>query len=226
MELFVIGEQNSIANHFLRGLRDKKLQQDRLRFRKNLERLGEIMAFEVSKKLSYVKKDVETPLGVSVLSVLESDPILITILRAGLPYFLGFQNFFDASDCGFIGAYRQENEKGITIKLDYLTTPSIEKADVILIDPMLATGRSLVDGVNELLKRGKPNHLHLATLIAAPEGIRYLQENIKIPFTVWTYAVDEKLNQQFYIVPGLGDAGDLSYGDKASPQSLYQGEGL
>ena len=214
MELFVVGEQNSIANHFLRGLRDKDLQHDRMMFRKNLERLGEIMAFEISKKLTYVKREIETPLGKSVLNVLDQDPILITILRAGLPYFSGFQNFFDASDCGFIGAYRQEKENDITIKLDYLATPRVDKADVILIDPMLATGRSLVDGVNELLKRGRPNHLHLATLIAAPEGIKYLKETIKMPFTIWTFAVDEKLNQQFYIVPGLGDAGDLSFGGK------------
>ena len=214
MELFVLSERNSIANHFLKGLRDKNLQQDRMRFRKNVERLGEIMAFEISKKLNYVRNEIETPLGKSVLNVLERDPILITILRAGLPYFSGFQHFFDASDCGFIGAYRQENEKGIKIKLDYLATPRIDNADVILIDPMLATGRSLVDGVNELLKRGEPNHLHLATLIASPEGIQYLGENIKVPSTIWTFAVDEKLNEQFYIVPGLGDAGDLSFGEK------------
>ena len=214
MELFVLGGQNSIANHFLIGLRDKNLQQDRMKFRTNVERLGEIMAFEVSKKLTYMAKEIETPLGKSVLNVLERDPILITILRAGLPYFSGFQHFFDASDCGFIGAYRQENEKGIKIKLDYLATPSVDNADVILIDPMLATGRSLVDGVNELLKRGEPNHLHLATLIASPQGIQYLKENIKVPFTIWTFAVDEKLNEQFYIIPGLGDAGDLSFGEK------------
>ncbi len=214
MELFVLGEQNSIANHFLRGLRDKNLQQDRMKFRKNMERLGEIMAFEVSKKLNYLRKEIETPLGKSVLNVLERDPILITILRAGLPYFSGFQNFFDASDCGFVGAFRQENDKGIKIKLDYLATPSIDDADVILIDPMLATGRSIVDAVNELLKRGTASHLHVAALVAAPEGIAYLKANIKIPFTIWTFAVDEKLNEQFYIVPGLGDAGDLSFGEK------------
>lgn len=214
MELFVLGEQNSIANHFLAGLRDKNVQQDRMRFRKNLERLGEIMAVEVSKKLNYVRREIETPLGKSVLNVLEREPILITILRAGLPYFSGFQNFFDGADCGFIGAYRQENVEGIKIKLDYLATPSVDGADIIIIDPMLATGRSYVDALNELLKRGKPHHLHIAALVAAPEGIEYLKANIKIPFTLWTFAVDEKLNQQFYIVPGLGDAGDLCFGEK------------
>jgi uracil phosphoribosyltransferase len=214
MELFVLGEQNSIANHFLAGLRDKSVQQDRMRFRRNLERLGGIMAVEVSKKLTYVPKEIETPLGKSVLNVLERDPILITILRAGLPYFSGFQNFFDASDCGFIGAYRQENEEGIKIKLDYLATPGVDNADIILIDPMLATGRSYVDALNELLKRGKPRHLHIAALVAAPEGIKHLKETIKIPFTIWTFAVDERLNHQYYIVPGLGDAGDLCFGEK------------
>jgi len=214
MELFVLGEQNSIANHFLRGLRDKNLQQDRMRFRKNLERLGEIMAFEVSKKFKYVGKEIETPLGKSVLNVLEHEPILITILRAGLPYFSGFQNFFDSADCGFIGAYRKENEEGVKIKLDYLATPRLDDADIIIIDPMLATGRSYVEVLNELLARGKPRHLHVAALVSSPEGIAYLKENIKIPFTIWTFAVDEKLNQQFYIVPGLGDAGDLCFGEK------------
>lgn len=214
MELFVLGKQNSIANHFLRGLRDKNLQKDRMKFRKNLERLGEVMAFEISKKLDYVQKEVETSLGKSDLSVLARDPLLITILRAGLPYFLGFQNFFDASDCGFIGAYRQESVGGIKIKLDYLASPGLDNADVILIDPMLATGRSVVDAVNDLVKRGKPSHLHIAAVVASPEGIQHLKKNIKTPFTIWTFAIDEKLNHQFYIVPGLGDAGDLSYGDK------------
>lgn len=214
MELIVVGEENSIANHFLRGLRDKNIQLDRMKFRANVERLGEIMAFEVSKRLTYVPKEIDTPLGKSFLNILASDPILITILRAGLPYFSGFQHFFDASDCGFIGAYRQENEKEVTIKLDYLATPRLDNADVILIDPMLATGSSLVDGVEELLKRGTPNHIHLATLIASPEGIQYVKKKINVPSTIWTFAVDEKLNQQSYIVPGLGDAGDLSFGEK------------
>ncbi len=214
MELFVLGEQNSLAGHFLMGLRDKDLQQDRFKFRKNLERLGEIMAFELSKKLEYVKKEIETPLGKSIVSVVEREPVLITILRAGLPYFSGFQNFFEVSDCGFVGAYRQEKGDGIKIKLDYLATPSLDGADVILIDPMLATGRSVVDALTQLLKRGTLRHLHLASLVATPEGIEYLKANIKIPFTLWTFAVDEKLNSQFYIVPGLGDAGDLCFGEK------------
>lgn len=212
--LYNLGEQNSIANQFLLELRDKVIQMDRLRFRRNLERLGEIMAFEISKKLSYKKSETQTSLGIASLNTLVSELVLITILRAGLPYFQGFQNYFDKADCGFIGAYRKEGEGDISIKLDYLATPELEGRDVILIDPMLATGKSVVDALKELRKRGAPKNLHIASLLASPEGISYLTTQLKIPFTLWTFAVDEKLNSQFYIVPGLGDAGDLSFGDK------------
>ena len=212
--LFVIGEQNSIANQFLLELRDQRVQQDRQRFRNNLQRLGEIMAYEVSKKLPSVDREVLTPLGKTTLRVMERQPVLITIMRAGLPYFTGFQNFFDKAECGFVGAYRKENEQTLTIQLDYLATPSLEGKEVILIDPMLATGRSVIDALKELIKRGKPKHVHLVSVVAAPEGIRYLEENSTFPFSIWTFAVDEKLNHQFYIVPGLGDAGDLSFGSK------------
>ena len=212
--LFVIGEENSIANQFLLELRDRGLQQDRQRFRYNLQRLGEIMAYEVSKKLAMVNREVLTPLGKTSLKVMEQQPVLITIMRAGLPYFAGFQNFFDKAECGFVGAYRKENEQTLTIQLDYLATPSLEGKEVIIIDPMLATGRSMIDAVKELIKRGKPKHVHLVSVVAAAEGIRYLEKNTSLPFSIWTFAVDEKLNSQFYIVPGLGDAGDLSFGSK------------
>jgi len=211
---FVIGEQNSIANQFLLELRDQRLQQDRERFRNNLQRLGEIMAYEVSKKLPVVDREVQTRLGKTSLNVIERQPVLITIMRAGLPYFTGFQNFFDKAECGFVGAYRKENELTFTIQLDYLATPSLEGKELILIDPMLATGRSVMDALKELIKRGRPKHVHLVSVVAAPEGIRHLEENAMLPFSIWTFAVDEKLNHQFYIVPGLGDAGDLSFGSK------------
>ena len=212
--VFNLSEQNSIANQFLLELRDKKIQPDRMRFRKNMERLGEIMAYEISKKLSFREEITETPLGHSTISVLQQQPVLITILRAGLTYFQGFINFFDRADCGFIGAYRKEGGDEVTINLEYLVTPSLVGKEVILIDPMLATGRSFIRSVDALLKHGRPAHLHLASLVSVPEGIKYLEENMKIPYTLWTCAVDEKLNQQFYIVPGLGDAGDLSFGEK------------
>lgn len=213
--LFVLTEQNTVANQFLLELRDRNIQLDRLRFRKNLERLGSVMAYEISKKMQYRMRKVETSLATSNIQVLNEQPVLLTILRAGLPFYNGFQSFFDRSDAGFIGAYRNEEEQSITIKLDYIATPYIGGKQVILIDPMLATGRSVADAVSVLVKKnGVPEHLHIASLVAAPEGVRNLEENIKVPFSVWTFALDEKLNQKYYIVPGLGDAGDLSFGDK------------
>lgn len=210
---FNIGEANSIANQFLIELRDKTVQQDRLRFRRNLERLGEIMAYEISKKLNYTSRKVQTSLGTLGIDAPDS-PVLITILRAGLPYFTGFQNVFDHSDCGFIGAYRKEGEAEITINLDYMASPSLEGRTVILIDPMLATGKSLIRSINELFKNGQAAHIHIASLIAAPEGITFVQKELTNNYSLWTFAIDEKLNEHSYIVPGLGDAGDLSFGEK------------
>lgn len=209
-----LSEQNSIANHFLMELRDKSVQQDRMRFRKNMERLGEVMAFEISKQLHYVEKIVETPLGKTAINILAQQPVLITVLRAGLAYYNGFAIFFDRAESGFIGAYRKEGGEEITINLEYLASPSLEGKDVVLIDPMLATGQSFIESVNALMKHGKPARIFVAAVVAAPEGLRYIKENMKIPFSIWTCAVDECLNDQFYIMPGLGDAGDLSFGDK------------
>lgn len=211
--LFNLGSTHSIANHFLRSLRDPVLQQDRARFRKNVEKLGEIMAYEISKKLPYEPGLVQSPLGKTESYFLKQKPVLITVLRAGLPYFNGFQNYFEESDCGFIGAYRKE-EKEISIQLDYLATPSLADRIIILIDPMLATGKSFVRSVDALIKHGKPAHIHIASLVASPQGIQFLQEHLKIDYTLWTFAQDETLNKQSYIVPGLGDAGDLCFGEK------------
>jgi len=210
----ILNKQHSIANQYLLELRDKSIHQDRERFRKNIERLGELMAYEISKKLVYQSTSVQTPLGVSAVHVLQEKPVLITVLRAGLPYFNGFQNYFGQSDCGFIGAYRKESSAELTIKIDYLATPSLEDRVVILIDPMLATGKSVIKSVSALLEHGNPSHIHVAALVASPEGIEFLNEHLKISNDVWAWALDEKLNDQSYIVPGLGDAGDLSYGEK------------
>lgn len=212
--VFNLSERNSMANQFLMELRDKTLQRDRMRFRRNLERLGEIMAYEISKHLQYTTKVIDTPLAKSRVNVLKEQPLLVTVLRAGVPFFQGFLNFYDQSDAGFIGAYRRESLKKVSIKFDYLTSPITDGREVILIDPMLATGKSLIDSVSNLVKRGKPSHLHIASVIAAPEGIKSITEQMHLPYTIWTYAIDEKLNDQFYIVPGLGDAGDLSFGNK------------
>lgn len=212
--VYNLSEKNSIANQFLFELRDHVKQQDPMRFRKNMARLGNIMAYEISKKLNYQKRRVKTPLGVSVIETLVKPPVLITVLRAGLAYYHGFLNFFDSSESGFIGAYRQEGKKDIKINLDYLATPPLKERDIILIDPMLATGRSFIKSIQALTRHGQPRHVYIAALVSAPEGIRYIESNMTIPYSIWTFGIDEKLNDQFYIVPGLGDAGDLSYGEK------------
>lgn len=209
-----LNKTNSVANHFLRELRDKDLQPDRMRFRKNLERLGEIMAYEISKTLNYQQHRVLTPLGSTSISLIDFQPVLMTVMRAGLPFFQGFLNFFDQADCGFIGAYRQEGQDHVTIKLEYVATAELNNKTLILIDPMLATGRSVMDSLKAVLKLGTPREVHLASLIAAPEGLAFLKENLNVPFHSWTWAMDEKLDENYFIVPGLGDAGDLSYGVK------------
>jgi uracil phosphoribosyltransferase len=214
MSLINLGTNDSIANQFLAQVRDKEIQADRMRFRTNLERLGEIMAYEISRKLRYEPRSFDTPLKSTIINQLKSQPVLVTVLRAGLPYFQGFLNYFDDADAGFVGAYRTENTEDIKINFDYLAAPGIDGKQLILVDPMLATGKSFIRSVNELVRHGTPNHIHIASLIASPEGIEYINANLKLPFTIWTFSVDEKLDSRFYIVPGLGDAGDLSYGEK------------
>jgi uracil phosphoribosyltransferase len=212
--VFNLSTQNSIANEFLFALRDSKIQQDRMRFRRNVERLGEIMAYEISKNLLYEDRTAVTSLGKATMKVLQEQPVLISIMRAGLPYFQGFINFFDHAEAGFVGAYRNEVAGDLTIELEYVATPVLNGKEIIIIDPMLATGKSVINTLKALLKQGIPKHIHIAALIVAPEGIDFLQKSLTLPYSIWTCATDEKLNEQFYIVPGLGDAGDLSYGQK------------
>jgi uracil phosphoribosyltransferase len=203
----------SIVHHYLTALRDVDQQKDRLRFTTSIERLGEIMAVAISKKLEYESINVQTPLGLKQQFKLKQQPVLITVLRAGLPYFNGFNRVFDQTDCGFIGAYRQEGTE-IKIKVDYVASPSLDSRDIILIDPMLATGKSLVDAVAQLKKKGAFKKLFIAALIAAPEGIDHLEKELGKDIPIYVFSVDEKLNEKSYIVPGLGDAGDLSFGEK------------
>lgn len=179
-----------------------------------MKRLGQIMAYEISKKLDFRNEIIATPLGHSSIQVPSTHPVLLTVMRAGIPYFDGFLDFFDRSDCGFIGAYREESTEEIVVHLEYVAAPHIDNRPVILIDPMLATGKSIVRAVQTLLKRGSPSHIYIASLVAAPEGIEYIEENLHLPHSLYTCAIDENLNHQFYIVPGLGDAGDLSFGIK------------
>jgi uracil phosphoribosyltransferase len=208
-----LGDEPSIVHHFLTDLRDTTRQRDRLRFRKSVERLGEVMAVAISKKLEYENLPVQTPLGIKNQFQLIHQPVLITVLRAGLPFFQGFQNMFDQADCGFIGAYRQEGVE-IKIKVDYVASPNLNGRDVILIDPMLATGKSIVDAAAQLRKKGTFKKFYIASLIAAPEGIQHIEKELGDNTTIYTFSIDEKLNVQSFIVPGLGDAGDLSFGEK------------
>jgi len=212
--LFVLGEHDSIANHFLSALRDAVLQKDRMRFRTNMERLGGLLAYELSKKLSFRSQKVTTPLGETSINVLKEFPVLITILRAGIPFHQGFLHMFDEADCGFIGAWRDEREGKVAVNIEYLSVPTVHERPVVLIDPMLATGKSVLDVISLLLAKGTPSHIYIVSVVAAPEGLQLLKENLTLPYSLWTCAVDDKLNSSFYIVPGLGDAGDLSYGTK------------
>ncbi len=211
---FVLNAVDSIANQILFELRDRQIQLDRVRFRSNLKKLGELMAYEISKSLNYRTEEVETVLGRSTINVLSKHPVLITIMRAGLPFMEGFQYFYGDSESGFVGVQRIEEDDHIDTSVDYLAVGSIEGEELIIADPMLATGKSLIAALDLILKRGTPAMLHLAFAIAAPEGLDYIKRTIKIPFKIWVGAIDERLNHKGYIVPGLGDAGDLSFGKK------------
>ncbi|SHI29376.1 uracil phosphoribosyltransferase [Hymenobacter daecheongensis DSM 21074] len=209
----IVCAEPSIANHFLAELRDVDVQRDSLRFRRNLQRLGEIMAYKISSQLSYAEKTVTTPLGESVSKQLHDFPVLATVLRAGLPFHQGFLNYFDQSPSAFAAAYRIEGTAQVRVQVDYLSAPSLDERVLILADPMLASGKSLVQTYRAMLRFGQPRQVHIAAVIASPEGVEYVTREIP-EATLWVAAIDEKLNAQAYIVPGLGDAGDLSYGSK------------
>ena len=212
-----LGLNNSILNQFMAEMRDINIQNDRMRFRRNIERIGEIIAYEISKTLSYHTVDVQTPLGLQPVSVPCDRIVLATILRAGLPFHQGFLSYFDKADNAFISASRKYNEdhSAFTIELGYLSSPAIDGKTLIIIDPMLATGSSLDLAYQALLKRGEPKRIHVACVIAGKPGIematRIFPEEIT---TIWAGAIDPELNDKAYIVPGLGDAGDLAYGEK------------
>jgi len=216
MEIINLGQQNSIFNHFIREIRDVNIQKDSMRFRRNIERIGEIFAYEISKKMEYENKDITTPLGVSAEILMIEKPVLATILRAGLPLHQGLLNYFDRSDNCFISAFRKHKKEGdFEIKIEYMSSPSLDGKTVVLCDPMLASGSSMVLAMKALLSKGKPKHIHVVAIIASAEGVQYLKENT--PFrncTLWLGAQDAEMTSQSYIVPGLGDAGDLAYGQK------------
>lgn len=216
MHIHYISDQNSVLNHFLAQIRDVSIQKDSLRFRKNIERIGEIMAYELSKTLDYKNIDVQTPLGIKHTTTIAEPVVLCSILRAGLALHQGFMNFFDAAENGFVSAYRNHynNDDQFDILVEYQAAPSFEGKNLILIDPMLATGQSIVAVLQKLHLEHKPKEIHVAVVIAAPEGIEYLEKNLPSTCHLWVAALDEKLNDKNYIVPGLGDAGDLAYGSK------------
>jgi len=216
--MFVLNRNNSVANHFLAELRSTEHQTNRLVFRKNLERLGQIMAYEISKDLTYAKSAIKTPLEETTIPLVAESPVIVAVMRAAIPFFNGVLSFFDKADSGFIGAFRKDHleHQPVEIELGYLAAPPIDQKDVILVDPMLATGKSFVKSAQALLKYGTPKTFHLLSVIASPEGVDYLQQNMTSPFKLWTCALDEELNSHAYIVPGLGDAGDLSFGPKLS----------
>jgi uracil phosphoribosyltransferase len=211
-----LGSQNSIFNQYLAEVRDAVVQTDSLRFRKNMERMAAIFAYEISKGLEFTPKEVTTPLGVAEVPVLKEYPVLATILRAGLPMHAGMLQVFDKSENAFVSAYRKHRKDGsFDVQVEYVSGPQLTDRLVILADPILATGSSLVLSYNALLTKGKPKHMHIVTLIASMEGVKYLRKNLSSDdITLWVGAIDDELTAQSYIVPGLGDAGDLAFGAK------------
>ncbi len=213
--MFVLTQQQTIANHFLAALRDQVVQQDRVKFRRNLERLGEVLAYEISKSLVFQPSKIHTPLGVAETDLLSQQPVLVCIMRAGLPFYQGFLSIFDEAESAFIGAFRGKPnaEHEFEIEMHYAAFPAIQGKPLILIDPMLATGKSVVSSYQALLNYGTPSELHVAAVIASRDGVNYLASMIP-DAKLWIGDVDEELNHKFYIVPGLGDAGDLAFGEK------------
>ena len=209
-----LSEEHSLVSNWISELRDVDVQDDRLRFRRNLEKIGEVGAYEISKKLSWVEKEVTTPLGTSISKVLEKQPVLATILRAGLPMHQGLLNYFDKADNAFISAYRKHNQDGtFEISLDYISCPEMENRVVIISDPMLATGASLVKTIQFIREEGNPSEIHIVCAIACTVGIEYVLR-AETKATIWCGDIDDELTAKGYIVPGLGDAGDLAYGVK------------
>ncbi len=209
-----LSEKYSLLSDWVGEIRDVQVQSDRMRFRRNLERIGEVAAFEISKQLEYVDREIETPLGISVCKTLKAQPVLATILRAGLPLHQGLLNYFDRADNAFISAYRKHNKDGsFDISLDYISCPELENRVVIISDPMLATGSSLVKTIQYLREEGHPSAIHIVAAIACTVGIEYVHRT-EPGVKIWCGSIDDELTAKGFIVPGLGDAGDLAFGTK------------
>lgn len=216
MEIHYLSEKNSVLNHFLGQIRNVNIQNDSLRFRRNIERIGEVMAYEMSQSFNYKPIEITTPLGIKKTTEIADQIVLCSILRAGLTLHQGFLNYFDNAENGFISAYRHHPNQDdfFDILVEYQAIADINGKNLLLVDPMLATGQSLVAVFNKLLEKGTPKEIHIAVIIAAPEGIAYLKDNLPDTCHLWVGSLDEKLNAKSYIIPGLGDAGDLAYGKK------------
>jgi len=217
MKIINFSEQNTLLNRFVSELRDVEIQKDSMRFRRNVERIGEIMAYEISKTLNYFPVETQTPLGTSITNVPSDSIVIGTILRAGLVYHQGFLQYYDKAENAFVSAYRKyrENHQSFHVHIEYIASPKIDGKVLILTDPMLATGGSMDLSYQALLTKGEPSQIHIATIIASQQAIEYCEQNFpKDKTTIWAAAIDPELNEFAYIVPGLGDAGDLAYGEK------------
>ena len=216
MQVNILNQTNSVVNNYLAEIRDVKIQKDPLRFRRNLQRIGSMMAYEVSKTLNYAEKEVHTPLGIARVNQPSDDVVVGTIFRAGLPMHQGVLDVFDRAESCFISAYRKyEYKENFSIQLEYVATPELEGKVLLLTDPMLATGYSIEATVKAIKRFGQPSHTHIMCIIGSRAGVDFLCREMKgEPITLWVAAVDEELNSHKYIVPGLGDAGDLAFGEK------------
>lgn len=218
MKVIIFAEQQTVVNKYMSELRDVRIQKDRARFRRNLERIGEIMAYEISKTLHYSAKGVQTPLGTAFTKLYDDPIVLGTIFRAGLPFHQGFLNVFEEADNAFVSAYRFYKDKEcheVGIHIEYLATPDLNGKTLVIADPMLATGGSMELGLKAFETKGIPGKVHLCCAIASRRGVDYLAETFKdTDYTLWCGAIDPDLDEHMYIVPGLGDAGDLAYGGK------------
>lgn len=216
MKIVDFSKSNSLLNKFVAELRDVNIQKDRLRFRRNVERIGEIMAYEISKDLHYKNEEVQTPLGTSIVSVPGNNIVLATIFRAGLPFHQGFLNYFDNAENAFVSAYRKyKDEEHFDVHIEYLATPRLDGKTLIIVDPMLATGSSMDLSLNALYTKGKPKEIYVAAIIASRQAVDFVTRTFpEDRTTLWCAAIDPELNDHAYIVPGLGDAGDLAFGEK------------
>jgi uracil phosphoribosyltransferase len=216
MKIHHISENHSILNKFILEIRDAQIQKDAMRFRRNIERIGEVLSYELSKSLSYHQQKVTTPLGTKNIDIYTKDLVICSILRAGLPLHQGILNYFDDAESAFISAYRYHpnNDAEFDIKVEYFASPNLEEKTLILADPMLATGQSLVAVYEAIKKYGMPKEIHLVSVIASSDGINFIEDKFPEGTNLWIAAIDEELNDKGYIIPGLGDAGDLAFGSK------------